>query len=158
MVDFFVVFRLFRVHLSDLSTYFIDILLLVEDALKSVLGCFFLAKSRLHYEFFFLTEGMFFYCYINFPYSALSRDWKKSPQIWHKFLKLRGFTTLCAHKRAQRTRQAHCARKRASSLTEFSCHWERLKKPVAGNSNKLPVSWNQIFAFILKLINRTAYS
>ncbi len=75
MVDFFAAFRLFRVHLSDLSTYFIDFFLLVEDALKPVLGYFFITKSRLHYEFgFFLTEGMFFYCYVNFHYSILSRD------------------------------------------------------------------------------------
>ncbi len=48
---FFVVFRLQSVHLCDSSTHFIDFLLLVEDDLWSVWGCFFLGKPRLHNTF-----------------------------------------------------------------------------------------------------------
>ncbi len=51
---FFVVFRLHRVHLDDSSIYFIDFWLLVEGDLRSVWGCFFLGKPRLHN-----TSGVF---------------------------------------------------------------------------------------------------
>ncbi len=47
MVVFLAVFRLYRIHLGYLSTYFKDFLLLVEDDLGSVWGCCFLVKSRL---------------------------------------------------------------------------------------------------------------
>ncbi len=91
---FFVVFRLHRVPLGDSSTYFIDFLLLVGDDLGSVWGCFFLGKPRLH--------NIFFYSSVNFQYDTINRDWKKSPQSWHKFRKLRGSTALYARKRAGR--------------------------------------------------------
>ncbi len=45
---FFAVFELYRIHLGDLSTYFIDFLLLVEGDLRPVRGCFFFAIWRLH--------------------------------------------------------------------------------------------------------------
>ncbi len=48
---FFAMFRLYRVHLGDLSTYFIEFLLLVEDDLRLVRGCFLFAVSRLHNKF-----------------------------------------------------------------------------------------------------------
>ncbi len=47
----FAVFRLYRVHLGDLSIYFIDFLLLVEHDLWSISGCFFSAKSSLYKKF-----------------------------------------------------------------------------------------------------------
>ncbi len=56
LVDFFAVFRLLRVHLSDLSTYFIDFLLLVKDALKPVLGCFFPSEITIALRIWFFSD------------------------------------------------------------------------------------------------------
>ncbi len=44
---FCAVFRLYRIHLGDLSTYFIDFLLLVEDDLKVSSGLFFLRQIKI---------------------------------------------------------------------------------------------------------------